>query len=96
MTEKTQEIQGNGDYRYFLPDDWQEGISSIISVVYPANDMLPRSLLPGDYCVYKSPSGLKLQFFAIAPAENEIIRIVYTVPEKKDNDANQETKTSDS
>lgn len=75
--EKTAIISGDGGYQYDLPDDWQEGFSYIISVIYPADDILPRRLEAGDYAVYKSPGGLKLHFFQLTPQPTETIRITY-------------------
>ena len=80
---KVADIAGDGGYQYGLPTDWVEGFSSLIKVEYPAGKQVPLILEAGDYSIYKSPSGLKLHFYSLSPAETETIRITYTTQEPK-------------
>ncbi len=75
---KVADIAGDGGYQYDLPNDWQEGFSYIVKVEYPASKQIPLILEPGDYSIYKSPSGLKLHFYTLVPLATETIRTTYT------------------
>jgi hypothetical protein len=75
---KVADIAGDGGYQYDLPNDWQEGFSYIVKVEYPAGKQVPLLLEPGDYTVYKTPTGLKLHFYSLSPLATETIRITYT------------------
>lgn len=81
MKQKTHDIQGDGGYQYALPDDWVEGYSSVVGVECP----IGKQLEPGDYSVYKHPSGkVVLHFFALSPKPSEIIKLTYTTSESKE------------
>lgn len=71
---KVVEIPADGGYQYDLPKDWQEGISRIVKVEFPAGE---ETFEPGDYTIYKSPSGMKLHFFVLTPQAPFNIRITY-------------------
>ena len=71
---KVVDIPADGGYQYAMPNDWQQGISRMIRVEFPAGE---RILKPGDYSVYKSRSGVKLHFFRLIPQAPKNIRITY-------------------
>lgn len=72
--EKVVDIPADGGYQYDLPKDWQEGVSRIFKVEFPAGEEVLES---GEYSIYKSPSGMKLHFFRLVPQAPFNIRITY-------------------
>jgi hypothetical protein len=77
---KVADIAGDGGYQYDLPADWQEGISWLQRLEYPAGERVPVYLETDDYTVYKSAAGEKLLLVNHTPQTGETLRLTYTTP----------------
>lgn len=72
-------VTGDGGYDYDLPEDWEEGFSSILSIEYPAGEQIPVFLDSVLYKIYKDETGSKLRFLINNPAATEEFILTYTI-----------------
>lgn len=75
------DISGNGtDYDFTLPTDWDDAISSILSVEYPQGTRTPQLLDPLSVILYEKPTGTFIRFLTTVPASSETARVLYALP----------------
>jgi hypothetical protein len=72
-------VDGDDGYTYDLPDEWEDGFSSILSIEYPAGEQVPVILDPLTYQLYRDDTGLHLRFLADSPGATEEFILTYTV-----------------
>lgn len=72
-------VSGDGGYSYDLPEDWEEGFSSILSIEYPADKQIPVFLDPAVYKIYRDDTGLKLRFLLHTPETTEEFILIYSI-----------------
>ncbi|MCS6290354.1 MAG: hypothetical protein H8K10_15470 [Nitrospira sp.] len=65
-------------FDFALPTGWQEGISSIAQVEYPAGERLPAFLESEAWQFYVAPSGKKIRLILLTPETGKSLRIVFT------------------
>lgn len=79
-TEVLADLVGNGTADLELPEDWEEDFSRPLRVEYPVG-RVPAVLLPsGEWSLYQSPDGPRLRLALARPAEDEAVRLTYTLP----------------
>jgi len=73
-------IAGDGStYEWTLPE-WDDTISYILSVEYPAGKKVPVFLKPTRYAVIETDGAFKLRLLYDVPSSTEKVEIVYAVP----------------
>lgn len=75
-----EDLAGDGDYDYDLPDDWVEGSSSLKTVEHPAGQREPIVLEAEDYTLYQTADATVLRFLQLIPVAGETIRLTFTAP----------------
>lgn len=74
-----QDYAGDGTtFDLTLPTGWQEGVSSIKGIEYPAGERQPVYVEPSDWRFYVTPSGKKIRLASITPATGKTLRLTYT------------------
>jgi hypothetical protein len=81
-------LSGNGSAYDFAVatslTSWQEGLSMVSAVEYPAGEQVPSYLEAGDWTIYRATDGEKLRFFATPEAGTNNILVSYTAPRSHD------------
>jgi hypothetical protein len=78
--EIVKDCAGAGSHDVALPAEWVEGFSAIRRVEYPVG-AIPETLLdPGDWYLYRTPTGLALRLPDALPAASESVRLTITAP----------------
>lgn len=76
-----QDYAGDGaTFDFALPTGWQEGLSTVRHVEYPAGERLPAVLEAEAWHFYVAPSGKKIRLVSITPATGQSVRITFTKP----------------
>jgi hypothetical protein len=76
-----QDYAGDGvTFDLALPSGWQEGLSSIRQIEYPAGERQPVCLESEDWQFYLAPAGKKIRLASITPATGKTLRLTYTKP----------------
>ena len=73
------DLAGNAGNDLTLPDNWSEGLSSIISIEYPIGDV-PETLLDSrDWELYQTPTVKRLRLLYEKPAVGASVRMLYSI-----------------
>lgn len=74
-----QDYAGDGaTFDFALPTGWQEGISFVSKVEYPAGQRQPAYLEADAWQFYVAPAGKKIRLMSITPAAGHSLRIVFS------------------
>ena len=80
-----QDYAGDGvTFDLGLPAGWQEGISTVRQIEYPAGQRVAIFLEQADWVFYLAPSGKKIRLLDVTPDTGETTRITYTKPHAVD------------
>ncbi|HNP80131.1 MAG TPA: hypothetical protein PKN47_01610 [Nitrospira sp.] len=76
-----QDYAGDGaTFDLALPTGWQDGLSTIRQIEYPAGQRIPSLLQNDDWGFYVAPAGKKIRLLSITPSTGETTRVTYTTP----------------
>jgi len=74
-----QDYAGDGTtYDLTLPTGWQDGVSTVQQIEYPAGQRQPIYIEPADWRFYVTPSGKKIRLASITPSTGTTLRLTYT------------------
>jgi len=73
-------VTGDGSTYEWTLTDWDDTISYILSVEYPAGKKVPVFLKPARYAVIETDGTFKLRLLYDVPSATEKVEIVYTTP----------------
>lgn len=80
-----QDYPGDGvTFDLALPTGWQDGLSTIQQIEYPAGRRHPSLLENDDWGFYVTPAGPKIRLLSVTPQTGETLRITYTKPHLAD------------
>lgn len=80
-----QDYAGDGaTFDLSLPSGWQEGISTVRQIEYPAGRRVAVFLEQADWVFYLTPSGKKIRLLYVTPDTGDATRITYTTPHTVD------------
>lgn len=74
------DITGDGGYDYDLPSAWEDNVSAIRRIEYPAGEQTPVYLEGNDWQLYYDVDNTKwqLRFTSCSPSSTETIRLTFT------------------
>ncbi len=76
-----QDYAGDGTtYDLTLPTGWQDGVSTVQQIEYPAGQRQPIYLEADAWQFYLAPAGKKIRLVSITPSTGTTLRLTYTKP----------------
>lgn len=74
-----QDYPGDGaTYDFALPIGWQDGVSTIPQIEYPAGERQPQWLEREDWIFYQTPVGKKFRLMTVTPDSGKTMRVTFT------------------
>lgn len=75
------DYSGDGStYKFTLPSDWEQEVSTIQSIEYPQGDRIPTFLDADEYDVRNDTEAVKvIWLFTLTPASGKKARVTYTI-----------------